>query len=41
VIDGLTFLGFVAFFVWMAAMGVALLRRRSATEELAPVTAQG
>src|SRR5262249_7956313 len=41
VIDGLTFLGFVAFFVWMAAMGIALLRRRSATEELAPVAAQG
>jgi hypothetical protein len=40
VIDGLTFLGFVAFFVWMAAMGIALLRRRLATEELAPVAEQ-
>jgi hypothetical protein len=29
VIDGLTFIGFVAFFVFMASMGVALLRRRS------------
>jgi len=27
VIEGLTFIGFVAFFVWTAAMGVALLRR--------------
>lgn len=26
VIDGITFIGFVAFFVWMAAMGVTLLR---------------
>jgi uncharacterized membrane protein YhaH (DUF805 family) len=41
VIDGLTFLGFVGFFVWMAAMGVARLRRRSASGELAPVAAQG
>src|SRR5262245_22146154 len=41
VIDGITFLGFVGFFVWIAAMGIALLRRRPATEELAPVTAQG
>ena len=28
VIDGLTFLGFVGFFVWMAAMGASLLRGR-------------
>ncbi len=28
VIDGLTFIGFVAFFVWMAAMGASLLRGR-------------
>ena len=41
VIDGLTFPGFVAFFVWMAAMGIALLRRRSATGELAPMAAHG
>jgi hypothetical protein len=34
VIDGITFLGFVGFFVWMAAMGVALLRRRPPREEL-------
>jgi hypothetical protein len=26
VIEGLTFIGFVAFFVWMAAMGTSLLR---------------
>jgi hypothetical protein len=26
VIDGITFVGFVGFFVWIAAMGVALLR---------------
>jgi hypothetical protein len=26
IIDGLTFIGFAGFFVWMAAMGVALLR---------------
>ena len=29
VIDGLTFIGFIAFFVFMACMGVALLRRRA------------
>jgi hypothetical protein len=34
VIDGLTFIGFVGFFVWTAAMGIALLRRRRPTEEL-------
>jgi hypothetical protein len=27
VIEGLTFIGFLGFFVWIAAMGVALLRR--------------
>jgi hypothetical protein len=27
IIEGATFIGFVAFFVWFAAMGVALLRR--------------
>ena len=26
VVEGLTFIGFVGFFVWMAAMGVSLLR---------------
>jgi uncharacterized protein DUF4386 len=35
VIDGITFIGFVAFFVWIAAMGVALLRRE---REVAPPT---
>jgi hypothetical protein len=39
VIDGVTFVGFVGFFVWMAAMGIALLRRRPPTEELTPVVA--
>jgi hypothetical protein len=28
VIEGVTFIGFVAFFVWTAAMGVALFRRK-------------
>jgi len=37
-IDGLTFVGFLGFFVWMAAVGVALLRRRP-TDELAPAPA--
>lgn len=31
-IEGVTFLGFVGFFVFMASMGVALLRRRGAVE---------
>ena len=39
VIDGITFLGFVGFFVWMAAMGVALLRRSPSHVELAPAAA--
>jgi hypothetical protein len=40
VIDGITFLGFVAFFVFLAAMGVSLLRReRRAGPEGAPATA--
>ena len=26
VIDGITFIGFVAFFVWMLVLGIALLR---------------
>jgi Domain of unknown function (DUF4386) len=39
VIDGITFIGFVAFFVWTAAMGVALFRRdrRAAPPSSAPV----
>ena len=41
VIDDVTFIGFVGFFVWMAAMGVALLRRPPrATEDAAPAAAQ-
>jgi hypothetical protein len=40
VIDGLTFIGFVAFFVWMTAMGVALLRRPRAADK-APIPALG
>ena len=38
VIDGITFIGFLAFFVWIAAMGVALFRA-SRTERDAPVPA--
>jgi hypothetical protein len=38
-IDGITFVGFVGFFVWMAAMGIALLRRRPPADELAPIPA--
>ena len=38
-IDGLTFVGFVGFFVWMAAMGVAILRRAPKAEKLTPVVA--
>ena len=30
VIEGITVIGFLGFFVWMASMGVALLRRRGA-----------
>jgi hypothetical protein len=30
-IEGATFIGFVGFFVWMGAMGVALLRRKART----------
>ena len=35
VVEGLTLPAFVGFFVWMASMGVALLRRRE-SEELVP-----
>jgi hypothetical protein len=31
VIEGVSFIGFVGFFVWTAAMGVALLRRKART----------
>jgi hypothetical protein len=36
VIEGLTSIGFLGFFVFMAGMGVALLRRREPADELAP-----
>jgi hypothetical protein len=40
VIDGLTFFGFLAFFIFMASLGVALLRRTApAAVEVSPVTA--
>ena len=40
IIDGLTFIGFVGFFVFNAALGIALLRRRSPPgEELTPAAA--
>jgi len=38
-IDNVTFVGFVGFFVFMASLGVALLRRRPQTEEPAPLSA--
>jgi hypothetical protein len=34
VIDGITFIGFVGFFVWLAATGIALLGRGAGGEEL-------
>jgi hypothetical protein len=37
VIEGVTFLGFVGFFVWMAAMGVSLVRR--SLDDAPPVAA--
>jgi hypothetical protein len=39
VIEGLTFIGFLGFFVFMAGMGIALLRRRRPADELAPAPA--
>lgn len=39
VIEGITSIGFLAFFVFMASMGVALLRRRRGAEELHPASA--
>jgi hypothetical protein len=40
VIDGLTFFGFLAFFIFTASLGVALLRRTApAAVEVSPVTA--
>jgi hypothetical protein len=41
VIDGITFIGFAGFFVWLAATGIVLLRRGAGSEELpAAVVAQ-
>ena len=37
-IDNVTFVGFIGFFVFMASLGVALLRRRPQTEEPAPLS---
>ena len=39
-IEGLTVFGFLGFFVFMASMGVALLRRRGAREDLAAAAVQ-
>jgi hypothetical protein len=36
VIDGITFIGFVGFFVWMAAMGVSLLLGQRAPASKTP-----
>ena len=38
VIEGISSIGFLAFFVFMLSMGIALLRRRRATEGMTPVT---
>jgi hypothetical protein len=40
VIEEITSVGFVAFFLFMASMGIALLRRRPGAEELRPVSAR-
>ncbi len=40
VIEEITSVGFVAFFLFMASMGIALLRRRPEAEELRPASAQ-
>ena len=39
VLDGLTFIGFAAFFVWIAAMGVSLLRRYARADQPVPLPA--
>lgn len=36
VVEGITVIGFVAFFLFLASMGVAILRRDKRSEELAP-----
>jgi hypothetical protein len=40
VIEEITSVGFVAFFLFIASMGIALLRRRPGAEELRPASAQ-
>jgi hypothetical protein len=40
VIEEITSVGFVAFFLFMASMGIALLRRRPGAEELRPASVQ-
>jgi hypothetical protein len=40
VIEEITSVGFVAFFLFVASMGIALLRRRPEADELCPVSAQ-
>jgi Domain of unknown function (DUF4386) len=40
VIEGITVIGFLGFFVFMASMGIALLRRRRGAEELQPASAR-
>jgi hypothetical protein len=39
VLEGISVLGFLGFFVFMASMGIALLRRRRGAEELQPAFA--
>jgi hypothetical protein len=39
IVDGLSVIGFLAFFIFMASLGVALLRRRTASVEAPAVTA--
>jgi hypothetical protein len=39
IVDGLSAIGFVAFFIFMASLGVALLRRRTASVKAPAVTA--
>ena len=39
VIEGLTVIGFLGFFLWMASMGIVLLRRRRSLEGLSPASA--
>jgi hypothetical protein len=41
VLEGLSSIGFLAFFIFMLSMGIALLRRRSHTGKDQPASAQG